>query len=298
MKIKEVLLKLFPYAASIVAGLLFYLIGTRLSIGLKNLFVNISAAFLAIPFIYLFYRLAHNFSKKRLNKEIFDYAKMQIDREILSITNQLYKIVYTIEEKDFSTKGINKFISLDKINIKNILKDREYLGFQIFKNWEVSENNLHEILKNSYIFEKLEDEKIISIIKVIKYLRYLVKIQNIDDLYLKTNKKAKSYKVVSGTELNEKNIKYPDRFLLLKKLGDIKFLVSDFGDFPQYRVNKLLNIYKVNKENNYLEIYAESIYDLITQINRWLDLTDEEFVIDTKMFKLGYKMKMNMEKEH
>jgi len=284
---KKTLFKVFPYFASILAGLLFYFIGIKLGENFKGLLINISAAFFAIPFIYLFYKTAHKFSKKKLNKEIFDYAKMQVDREILSIVNQLSKIVYPLEERDMSLKGINNFLSIKKDEIKEYVSKKEYLGFQVFKKWEVSEEKLHEILKNSYILNRLEDEQIIAIIILIKNLRYLEQIQKIEDLYIKTDKKASPFKIVSGKELNEKNIKFPDRYILLKILSDNKFLVVDFGDFPHYDADKLLQIFKINEK--YLEVYADAIFDLVSDINNWVKLTGEQFLVDTKMFRLGIK---------
>jgi len=284
MNIRKAFLKIFPYLSSILAGVIFYLFGIQ-SKDFRDLFVNISAAFIAIPFIYLFYQIAEKYSKKKLNKEIIDYAKMQIDREILSLIIQLSKIVYPIEERDFTLKGINKFLSLKRDNLKKIISKKEYLGFQVFKKWDVVENNLHDILKNPYILNRLEDEQIIAIIRLLKSIRYSEQLQKIKDLYVETEKKASSFKIVSGKDLNEENVKFPNRYLLLKDLGDNKFLVADFGDFPQYNVDKLLKIFNIN--NKYIDIYVDAILDIVNEINNWVDLTDSEFLIDTKMFRLG-----------
>lgn len=285
MKIRKVLLKILPYLSSILAGVLFYLLGMQ-SKKFRDLFVNISASFIAIPLIYLFYQTVEKHSKKKLNKEIINYAKMQIDREVLSLINQLYKVVYPIEERDFTLKSINKFLSLKRDELKKIILKKEYLGFQVFKKWDVSENNLHEILKNLYILNKLEDEQIITIIQLLKSIKYLEQIQKIKDLYVETEKKATSFKIVSGKELNRENAKFPDRYLLLKELGNNKFLVVDFGDFPQYNTDELLKIFKINSK--YIEIYVDIICDLINKINNWINLTDREFLIDTKMFRLSF----------
>jgi len=288
IRLKKSLLKVFPYFVGILAGFIFYFVGLKLSENIKGLFFGISATFFAIPLIYLFYQVAQNLSKKRLNKEIFDYAKMQIDREILSIINQLHKIVYPFEERGFSTTGIKKFLSIEKEDLKEILSKNEYLGFQIFKKWEVSEEHLHDILKNSYILTRLNDDQVISIISVIKSLRYLESIQKGEELYSRTEKEATSYKIVVGKELNKDNIEFPDRYLLLKDLGNNQFLVADFGDFAPYNMNKLLQIFVSNQR--YLETFSDAIFDLVREINKWVDLTGGEFVIDTKMFRLGYKV--------
>lgn len=102
---------------------------------------------------------------------------------------------------------------------------------------------------------------------------------------LRQKKKAVSFKIVSGKELNKENVKFPDRYLLLKELGNNKFLVVDFGDFPQYNTDELLKIFKIN--NKYIEIYVDIIFDLINKINNWIYLTGGEFLIDNKMFRLS-----------
>jgi hypothetical protein len=60
MKIKKYLLKIAPYFISILVGFIFYFIGLNLSENIRGLFTNLSAAFLAIPLIYLFYQVAQN----------------------------------------------------------------------------------------------------------------------------------------------------------------------------------------------------------------------------------------------
>lgn len=285
---KRNFLKALPYIASIGAGFLFYFIGLELSGNVRVLFTAISGAFFAIPLIYLFYQRAYNASQKNLNKEIFDYAKMQIDRYILSIINQLQKLVYPLEEGDLSPKGVSKFLSIEKDKLKEALSKNEYLGFQVFKRWEVTEENLHELLKSSFILRGFENEQIISIISIIKSLRYLESIQKGEELYTSTDKEATLYKIVHGKELNKENVKFPDRYLLLRDLGNNKSLVADFGDFPLYNVNKLLRIFTINER--YLEIYSSAIFDLMREINNWVDLTGGEFVIDTKMFQLRHKV--------
>ena len=105
MEIPKNLLKILPYLASFLAGCLFYYLGISNEV-VYDLFINISAAFFAIPLIYLFYQLTYKRIHKTLIKEINDYLKMQIDKEILSIINQLQKIVCPLEKKDFSEGGI------------------------------------------------------------------------------------------------------------------------------------------------------------------------------------------------
>lgn len=281
---KKILLKSLPYLAAIITGGIFYFIATCLVANLHDLLINIAAAFFAIPLLYFFYETTKSFSHKKLNKEIYDYAKMLVDRELLSVLNQLQKIVYTLEEKDFSNEAINNFLSLKKEKLENQLRNNKYLGFQIFKHWEISEKALHELLKNSFILEKMEDEQIIAIIGVLKSLRALEAIQKIDELYIETEETAKGYKVQNGLDMGSGNKKFPDRHILLKHLTEDKFVVHDFGDISKYNLEKCLKYYIIN--NKVLNYYTEVIFDLLSDINSWLDVTGLEFIIDTKMFRI------------
>jgi len=277
-------LRVLPYFVSILAGLLFLYIGLELNQDIKGLFTSISAAFFAIPLLYLFYQMAQNLSQKRLNKEIFDYAKVQIDGQMLSIINQLHKIVYPLEEKDLSPTGVSKFLSLGQDDLKEILSRNAYLGFQVLKSWEVTEEDLHEVLRNSFILKSLENNQVISIISVIKSLRCLESVQKAEELYAGTEEEATSYEIVAGRELNRENIKFPNRYLLLKNLNDNKSLIADFGDFSPYDVDKLLRVFVVDQR--FLEVYSGAIFDLLGEVNNWVHLTGGEFVVDAKMFRM------------
>ena len=58
-----------------------------------------------------------------------------------------------------------------------------------------------------------------------------------------------------------------------------------FGDFAPYQSSKLLNICIVQPQC--IDTYADAIYDVISDINRWLGVSGGEFLIDTKMFRIG-----------
>ncbi len=277
-------LRVLPYIVSVLVGLLFLGIGLELNQDIRGLFTSISAAFFAIPLIYLFYQLTHNLSQKRLNKEAFDYAKMQIDRQMLSIINQLHKMVYPLESRDFSPTVVSEFLSLGQDDLKQILPRNAYLGFQVLKSWEVAEESLHEVLRSSFILKSLENDQVISIISVIKSLRRLESVQKAEGLYAETEEEATSYEVVAGRELNRENIKAPNRYLLLKNLTDNRSVVADFGDFAPYDVEKLLRVFVVDQK--FLEVYSGAIFDLLGEVNNWVHLTGGEFIVDAKMFRM------------
>ena len=202
----------------------------------------------------------------------------------MSIINQLMKVVLSYEEVSMSPESIRSFLSQTESGLATTMKTNEYLGFQVFKNWSITERNITNILENSFILQHLDSDQLITIIDLLKEIRsFEFMPTNIDDLYIATDKTAKGYKLESGKNLNDRNTEYPDRYLLLKHLEGDKFMVRDFGDFALYQKGKLLQIYRVN--DKYLSHFAASLFSLINSISLWIKLTGYEFVIDTKMFR-------------
>lgn len=283
---KKLLLRAYPYVACVVAGVVLLLVSNALSGKIQSLVLGIAGAFFAIPCLYVIYESARSFSSHQLNKELFEYVKMRIDREILSVVNQLMKLVQTYEQRDASFKGINAFLSQDGQQLSTAMKGKEYLGFQILKEWDVSENNLEQILESPFVLQKLENDQAIAVVTLMKQIRSLADVgKNVTDLYELTNEESPHYRVQAGVDMNQGNSNYPDRYLLLKRITADNYQVADFGDFPPYQVSRLLHFYRINEK--YREAYANEIADVMAAVNHWVELTGREFLIDTRTFRLG-----------
>jgi succinate dehydrogenase hydrophobic anchor subunit len=281
---KRFLIKFSPYLMAFLSGLVFFFLATKNKTSFHDLLINISAAFFAIPLLYFFYDLVKTYSQKKLQKVIMEYAKIQIDTEVLSILNQLYKVVFSIGENEFTFSSINSFLKIKKNDLKKALIEKEFYGFQIFKSWGSIENNLCNTLKNPFILESLENEHKIIIIELLTSINYLVFMNKNDDLYLPTSNKAIGYKIIKGTDINKSNQTYPDRYIFLKQLPKGILQVMDFGDIPKYNYNKCLDCYRINQK--YVQIFCDAIFLIISHINKWLALTGYEFILDEKMFKV------------
>ena len=269
---------------ALCVGFFIYHFATRQNNEFKDLLINISAAFFTVPLIYLFYEILKFFFHKKLRKEILDYIKMQVDREMLSSLNQLQKIIFPLEERQtFSNEVIKNILLFDSSGIQKMVKNKKYLGFEILKNWSIVLKNLEELLKNPLVVSGLEDDQMISIVKLVKSIRGFEDFQKINDLYQNTREKNIGYKIVSGAEINLENKEFPDRYLLLKSLKDNNFVVEDFGDVAKYNLENCLFLYKIN--DNLTEEYSVVVVDILKNINNWLKLTGEEFVVDTRIFR-------------
>lgn len=247
--------------------------------------LNISAALLAVPGLYLVYDLARQFSQRRLTRKIFDYVKMLADTQALSIATQLMKILYPYDDVDRSLSGIAMFLSLEAVHVRGLVENGEYLGFQLFKRWDSIEKSLNEIVQNASLIQRLDDEQVIALIALIEGIRRLDALQNTEGLFEVTDQRVSEYRVEAGQPMNPQNCQYPDRYLLLKHREGDQYEVTDFGDFARYRTPLLLNVCRVSRRH--LDLYAGALAEVISGINRWLELTGGEFLLDTRIFRLG-----------
>lgn len=286
--IKKYSLTLLPYLICVISSVAFFCIGNLFKPDIKSLMHGIAGSFLAIPILYVIYGLSKDYSRRKLNEELLYYAKMQIDKDVLSIINQLMKFSLSYDEVSLSPGNVQEFLSKTQEDIVNKLRENEFLGFQVFKNWSISEQNITKILENPFILQHLSDDQIIAIVDLLKEIRSFDFIpKNVKDLYLSSGTNIKGYKIEAGKNINESNTEYPDRYLLLKDLGNGKYLVCDFGDFSAYQTNKLLNAYKIN--DKYIEQIANTLFRFLHSIKHWVEITGNEFVIDSKMFRTVIK---------
>ena len=198
------------------------------------------------------------------------------------------KVSLNYNEIFMSPENIRIFLSQTEKDLINTIKTKKFLGFQVYKNWSITEKNITNVLENSFILKHLDSDYIIAVIELLKEVRLFESMsKNVHDLYISTEKKAEGYRIESGKDINIKNNEYPDRYLLLKHLDEDKYIVIDFGDFALYQREKLLTIYRFNEK--YINFFSSSLIGLINRIKLWIELTGHEFIIDTKMFRTAMK---------
>jgi hypothetical protein len=227
-------------------------------------------------------------SSGSLFDSVNDYLKVQVDTEILTIINHLRKIVWNYTEPN-SFKLITKFMNLTDDQIKKNLKEFSFIGFQIFKKLEVNERNMQNIV-DKVISSPHHGKEIAPVI--IDLIRWTGGFDNFNrsrtnpNLFIPTGRVEKKYKVVRGLELDTRNTEFPDRFILLKIIDEQHGIVEDFGDFVEHdKIEGLTKLYTMNPD--YIELYLKQIRQFIKIGERWLDLTNGEFIIENnKMFEI------------
>lgn len=271
------LIKSLPYLISLLVAFIILIIGyfTKNSY-VSSLLNSISASFFAIPLIFIFYQCVENYSKSKLNKEIFEYCQIGVNDEILSISNQLHKIIHPLQGEKYKN-SIFEIFNLSENQITEILKNNKFLGFQVYKHWEVSINHLEKLLENPLILKNFDDEIIKCVISILKHIHRLEIILGNKDLYIETGEKTTEYILVKGTDISEENKIYQDRYLLMKPLGNGRSVVVDFGDIYKYNKDKCLKIFKLNKKN--ISVLALELFLLFNDFKNWNKLTGKPLII-------------------
>lgn len=281
---------LYPYLLCILGGLGLRVCASYSDARDSDLLINMAAAFFVVPALFILYESTKKASQRSLNKELFEYAKMQIDSELLSVISQLMKRTYPYDEYALNERSVQVFLKNNRQNLKDKLEASEYLGFQVLKDWSESIANTKKILENPFILQSLENEQAIIIVRIMQGLTDLEMIQKrLTGLYEVEEKDIEGYRVQCGTEIDSKT-KFTDRYILLKHLTGDKFIVRDFGDIPLYKLPSVLKICRIKKE--YVGLYSDVLYYLISEIDNWLSCTGYEVIIDPMRFK-GTLIKVN-----
>jgi len=279
----KIFLKILPYFTSLLTGIIFYWISLSQTDNFSWLLVNIASAFIAIPFLYFIYELSKSYSNRKINSEIYDYAKIQIDGNIISLASQIMLLVYPYYHTNTSKRDIKRFLSISLADLSQQLLKSKFIGFQLFKSYSVIYRNIEKIFDSPFILNRLSDQQIISLIKLIKSIRSLENvIANVDDLFIISDE------IDNGLEIyNSSNKDYPNSCLLLEKKSDKESKAIDSGDIIVFKKKYLLNVCKMNEK--YLGPFSEEIFDVLLNINKWLSITKNELTVDTKRFKYSFK---------
>ncbi|MBR1380795.1 MAG: hypothetical protein IJ560_04410 [Alphaproteobacteria bacterium] len=282
------IISILPLGVALVVGSAFFVCSYfLLEENVKNLLINLSATLVGITISYFSYNKIQKWSDKKLQQILFDYSKSQIDSEILSIINQIQKMIYPLDNRDISFNGINKLLSLSEKDLVNSLEKVELLGYQIFKNWDFSISNIKKIIENEFTLKYMSNNHVIILVDILNSIENINRLYNYkDDLFENTGKVNHNFIIVPPN----RNQYLPDRSILLRKMDgkpENTGIVVDFGDLPLYKLKYALNVYKIKNP----ELYIKTIYIILKNIKKWLKLTNNELFITLKNTRVWDKEK-------
>ncbi|UYF42493.1 hypothetical protein [Aliarcobacter cryaerophilus] len=302
-------IKILPKLIIVFVGFgLFFISDIYLKDNIQGLFINISATLISIPIVFIVYEIWQEKTHRKLNESVYSFAKNEMTQNLLKIKEQMKffmegAFVYfgnndividdedignikltmreknqieNIDEEEFENNE-DDIYSFEKDTIVPLIYDNRYLYFQIL-DLDISYlvEDMEKVLNNSFIMERLDDEKTQIIVHLIEALKMLDSFINLhDDLFLKTDIKIDNMEI----EKIDKNI-----YQLVYKEKDYKQILEIKEIFHKTKVYKLSKVYIINPD--YCAIFGDLVHEVLDCIKNWID-SGESIFVDYATAKIG-----------
>ncbi len=302
-------IKILPKLIIVFVGFgLFFISDIYLKDNIQGLFINISATLISIPIVFIVYEIWQEKTHKKLNESVYGFAKNEMIQNLLKIKEQMKffmegAFVYfgnndividdedignikltmreknqieNIDEEEFENNE-DDIYSFEKDTIVPLIYDNRYLYFQIL-DLDISYlvEDMEKVLNNSFIMERLDDEKTQIIVHLIEALKMLDSFINLhDDLFLKTDIKIDNMEI----EKIDKNI-----YQLVYKEKDYKQILEIKEIFHKTKVYKLSKVYIINPD--YCAVFGDLVHEVLDCIKNWID-SGESIFVDYATAKIG-----------
>lgn len=302
-------IKILPKLIIVFVGFaLFFISDIYLKDNIQGLFINISATLISIPIVFIVYEIWQEKTHRKLNESVYSFAKNEMTQNLLKIKEQMKffmegAFVYfgnndividdedignikltipeknqieNIDEEEFENNE-DDIYSFEKDTIVPLIYDNRYLYFQIL-DLDISflVEDMEKVLNNSFIMERLDDEKTQIIVHLIEALKMLDSFINLhDDLFLKTDIKIDNMEI----EKIDKNI-----YQLVYKEKDYKQILEIKEIFHKTKVYKLSKVYIINPD--YCAVFGDLVHEVLDCIKNWID-SGESIFVDYATAKIG-----------
>ena len=270
MKPYKINSSLFPFLVLVLLSMVLVALAYFIrNIFLQNLFSNMAATSLyAIIAIFTYDRVKY-FSDRQKTKELREYAESEIDPQVMTILVSVSKIIYPKPAHFALMKNLDK---VSKIEIKKHIKQREYVGFELFCNSSETTKDVKELLANNFIRPLLDDDLALLLLKLINRLDRLYKLlseqENLQEI---TKDIADTYTIFGSKEISSYNANYPNRRLLVKNIPRKEGMgvVESAADFsPEIENDTLIKYYKVKEDS--LEKISNTIQEIVDLSKKWI----------------------------
>lgn len=223
--------------------------------------------------------------KGNLTDKILDFLKKEIDKEILGLLSHLLLIVNCDGSKQNLFAAIQDFLNMSQNDLFKELHNKKILGFYILKLFDEYEKKIYNHINQALSSPYYNREVLNSLIEIYEWFAEYDKFRTnyFSTLLVKSDEKEDRFIIVKGSEITSNEL--PERYLLMEKLDIEKGIVRNFGDFPIGYTPILTNYFTLRNED--IDKYCNILLLLIQSINKWLDITNNEFIIDfTKQFRI------------
>lgn len=212
---------------------------------------------------------------KLINKKFYTAKKREVDLGLQAILFDFLKFLYFTGSDATKQLDYNRLLHLSVEEIAKEIKDKEFLGFQLFKNQEQNVSDFKEFFNdasNIHFFNPKEKNILAQIIMVLCDVNRVFSSSDIFEVLGLSN----NYSIVSGHSMNSENPQ--SSLILLQNIDGGKGIVRDSGTFESHHFEKLKTLYKVKPE--YVKHVAYAIKNVTMAINDWIRTTGGVFIFN------------------
>jgi hypothetical protein len=221
-------------------------------------------------------RSIQNIIDNRLsNKKFYKAIKKDVDLGLQAILFDFLKILYFTDSDSVKRLNYNRLLHLKIEEIAKEIENKEFLGFQLFKNQDLNISDFKKLFNDNsvmYFFNTKEKNILAQIIMV---LRDVKRIFNSSDVFEEI-RLSENYSIVSANKINPENSH--NSLILLENIDGNKGVVKDSGSFETFKGKKLKTIYKIKPE--YVQPVAHTIKGVTMAINDWIRKTGGVFIFN------------------
>lgn len=228
----------------------------------------------------LFSSIENIVNTRIIDKREYLQTKSIVDILIQSILIDVCRLLYDKGENEVERFDYPKLLSSTTSDIEYFLKNKELLGFHLFKNISLNIDELIKFFKDELETYFLSESEKRILAKMVFSLRDYRKLLHSSKTFI-DNGKCSKYILASGHKMNPQNS--PNSYLLLKPLYNGKSVVISGGDFAPEIIDKLLSLFTIQQQ--YLQLFSQCIYEIVALTNEWIKITGNYFIANPKVFK-------------
>ena len=231
----------------------------------------------------------------KLFNPLNDYMKGRIDRSILNMAKRMANLVFGTLSMHEGLAQVNDLLNLEVSKCSERLKSVQFPAFIVLNTFSDDEDNLKLILRelfSSSYFPKEWSYTVLELLEWIREYNYLISKRNPDyPLVQVDGKEFTKIAAIDGQSVNPGNPR--NSFIILETdTKDGKRYVDTAGgkvinttQYPTDNAPSLRKCYSI-KETAIIT-FAEKVHKLSIICKNWLDITNEEFILDPEYYWIG-----------
>lgn len=222
--------------------------------------------------------LCQVFNQRLSDKKHYQKTKRSIDLGMQAILIDFTKLLFR-ESGNAEKYNYPRLLNSSMEDILGVIKNKEFLGFELFKNLTLNINDFTDFFNNdinTYFLTDLEKKLIVKIIYALREFKEILDTKNFSQI--ESNNK---YRVISASEMNAKNTN--NSYILLEVIDKEKGIVIDSGVFEEEHIKLLLNRYVI--PHSFQTVFVNAILNITSVVNDWIKTTGNYFIINNRLIE-------------